>query len=205
MFKDLLLALFTPTRRLPVLVYIALKIPLMIAAGVLVFNLCNLGRSDGGAWLALHLVLLWMSFCIIANRFHDGGVSAGWVMPAYALAAISFIYHMDPSVVGYDQDVQEMWGERLYFAQRILKLGACIILGLSIKLPTETGRNRFGMPFGEKDWATKPDLGGRGIASAPQAAQFRKGVPVRVVETVEPTPAPWPVQGRPRRAGFGQR
>jgi hypothetical protein len=204
MFKDLMLAMFTPTRRLPVLPYAAMYLALTVATTILFHYLCVLGNSAWGAWQALFLVL---NFCILANRFHDGGVTAVWVMPAYALAAISLVYQLDPTVVGYDQDVQELWGERLHDAQSILKLGACVIMGLSLKLPTELGRNRFGMPFGEKDWAVKPDLGGRGIASAPQTARIRKVAPARVTVAEDTTRAPvaWPAQGRPRRAGFWQR
>lgn len=215
LFKDFLLALFTPVRRLPVFVFIAVKLPLLVAMGVAYSKLPEHGQDLGGLWMGVYAILGWMSYCAVVNRLHDGGWNGLWPTVVYAASLAKLIFWLDPSIAGYDMDDQELWADRLWMLNRFLGLGACTLLGLCIRLPSETCRNRYGMPYGERDWVKEAGLNGgnnqtrRAATSARNAMPVSQGPVARVTRVVaaplEDLPQPQePVRRRPA-GGFGRR
>jgi len=214
MVKDLLWALVLPNRRLPVFLYIGLHFILIIVTATVWHLLGAPGDTDPennwGAWKAVYLLLLWMSFCVAANRMHDGGSTAMWFVPFYLLAAITFNFYLDPSIAGPDEDVQQSWADWFSIANRILRFGWCAVFGLAVKLQSEPGRNDYGMPFGEKDWSMGPLAGGRSAYDAGTTNGRRGGV-ARVAGShlAKETPAQAqneaPLVRRRRSGEFGRR
>jgi len=109
--------------------------------------------------------------------------------------------------VGPDEDVQEMWGERLSILRKVAGLGGCAIFALTIKLQSEAGRNIYGMPFGEQDWAVNKANQAAVPAFHGDAGRIRYNVP-RTAATPTPSsvqPAEPSLVRRRRPGEFGNR
>ena len=157
MFTQIASALFTPNQRLSVLPFVVFKIVVAVMTVVVYRSMCECSDNQ---WLSigLYLLLMWMGFCLVANRFHDGGMSAVWIGAIYALMAFAFLVQLDPTLLGDDIETQEAWAQRLYIVRRMSGMLGCAILALSIKTQSEQGRNQYGLPFGEteSEWTTSP-------------------------------------------------
>lgn len=159
MLTQTIFALFTTNQRLPVVPFVIFKIIVTVTAVCVYRSMCVCSEPQYLS-ITLYLLTVWMSFCVVANRFHDGGMGAIWLAPIYALVAFAFLVQLDPTLLGDDIDTQEEWGQRLYIVRRMTGMLGCAILGLSIKTQSEQGRNQYGMPFGEteSEWTTSPTL-----------------------------------------------
>ena len=195
--KDFLLAAITPTRRLAVIpfaIWFALN---LLFRGLVHIQLMLHGDELAGLWMVLNLLFMWTQFCIIANRFHDGGMSAMWVAPIYAMHAFAYLYEIDPSVLSTDESVQDAWSERLYWINRLTRFAACTILGLCIKVSSEIGKNDYGLPFGAVDTPISGYVVGGAAASKQEmrrrrkiAEDFPEYVHPSIIAAMETKPAP---------------
>jgi uncharacterized membrane protein YhaH (DUF805 family) len=177
MLTQIVFALFTPNQRLPVLPFVILKIIVALVALMSVAVYRSMCECSDNQWLliGLYLLLIWMGCCLVANRFHDGGMSAIWLAAIYGLIAFAFLVKLDPTLLGDDIDTQEAWEQRLYIVRCMSGMLGCAILVWSLKTQSEKGPNQYGLPFGEteSEWTTLPTFKdkktGKKVQAKPQS------------------------------------
>lgn len=152
MFLDLATSLVTPSRRLPPSHYITLQILAACPTALLYVHVCKDGEATSSGLQAVGLALIWVNFCIAANRVRDFGVSSAWLLPVYLLGTIIYLAELDPVMLGTDWATHELWSNRLDCAKKVFALLACTIAAFAMSTQPDAKRNRFGMPFGQVDW-----------------------------------------------------
>lgn len=158
MFKGIATVIFTPAMRIPAPLYATLQIVAAAASALAYEETCRQAENATSLLQAVVLVLMWINYCILANRFHDANVSGLWLLPLFLLGTTIYLVELDPVLLGRDWATHDLWSQRLEFGRRVFALMACMTAGLGVVAPSSEGRNRFGMPFGEQDWTRAEHL-----------------------------------------------
>lgn len=164
LLSDFFKAALFPTKRLSVIPFLVLFFCDVFARAFVHAQAFTEGDTLGELWLVLSVVLIWIGFCAVANRFHDAGMSAMWVGLFFLIHGVIYIGDLDPTLLAADELGQQEFMLVSYAGQRIVGLLTCALLFLCIRSQSETGSNLYGPPFGEVERAVG---GGSSTSAAP--------------------------------------
>lgn len=141
------------------------------------------------------LLLIWCKFCILSRRLHDTGSNGFWAIPVLLVAVMTYLYIIDPSVVGPKESIDPQLQSILNQGMRIPRVLFIAIFVYCVRAGGETGPNGYGPEFG--------DDGDMRAAHGALDRQHDGTMPVHSFKKIGKADTGWGERKRP--SGFGRR
>ncbi len=201
-----LLALLTPSGRLPRMPYIAMSFVLIFAHAA-VWRLLD-AREDGDAYGLLGgslFFIMWMQFCVVSRRMHDVGRTNQMAVGLFMVAFITYLACLDPNLLSKDEEAQEFWGGIITIVAQVARIAWMFIAVELFRQDGESGSNMFGPEFGSAGInAAKVDRAHMALAESYAATNGISRSTPKAAAAPEPAPqqsAP-PLRKTPTRIGY---
>lgn len=191
-----LIALISPSGRLGQFPFAFLAVVIAFAHLYIYAKLPHIpGANTWNAYSVTLLALVWCKFCIVSRRLHDTGSNGLIMVPVLIVAAISFTFVIDPSLLGPKHTMDPGLSALLQQGMRLPRALFIAVFLYCVRAGGETGPNGYGPEFGDEG-----DMSG---AEAALDGKRATTMPVHTFKRIKADESGWGARKRPN--GFGRR